>query len=120
MHGSEVRVRQAFNDVRDAPCRSSASARRNHRNNQGDSIQERASAQAATRATFACMKEHVGHLSVECTEGVVDELRGGSDTLSGWTPASVNALTATSVAFAAVYTTVLGASQVKYHYAAGR
>jgi hypothetical protein len=31
------------------------------------------------------MKEHVGHLSVECTEGVVDELRGGSDTLQAAT-----------------------------------
>ena len=81
MHGSEVRVRQAFNDVQDMPCRASASARRNHRNIQGDWRHERASAPAATRATLACMNEHVGHTSVECIEAMVDELQGGSDTL---------------------------------------
>jgi hypothetical protein len=31
------------------------------------------------------MNEHVGHHSVERTEGVADELRGGSDTLQAAT-----------------------------------
>jgi hypothetical protein len=77
VHGSEVRVRQAFNDVRDVPCRSSASARRNHRNIQGDLRHARTSAQVATCVRSACMKEHVGQ--------VASVLRGGSDTLQAAT-----------------------------------
>ncbi len=77
MQSAEVRVRQAFNDVPDRLCRSSASARRNHRNTQGDSGPERASAQEAAHARLACMKEHVGPMA--------DELQAGSDTLQAAT-----------------------------------
>ncbi len=85
MHWTEVRVQAAFNDVQNMPCRSSASARRNHRNIQGDSGLERASAQVVARARLACMNEHVGHRSVARTAGMADELEAGSDTLQAAT-----------------------------------
>ena len=85
MYRAEVRVRQASIDVQDMPCRSSASARRNHLIIQGDSGLECASAEAATRARSACMKEHIGHGSVERAEAVPDQLQAGSDTLQAAT-----------------------------------
>ena len=77
MHWAEVRVPQAINDVQNTRGRSSASARRNHRNIQGDSRLQRASAEEAARAGSACMNEHVGL--------VADELQAGSDTLQAAT-----------------------------------
>jgi hypothetical protein len=85
VYRAEVRVRQASNDVQDMPCRSSASARRNHLIIQGDSRLECASARAATRTRSACMKEHIGQRLVEPAEAVADELQGGSDTLQAAT-----------------------------------
>lgn len=77
VHLAEVRVRKAFKDVRDMPCRSSASARRNHFNTRGDLFAVCASAQSGTRPRSACMNEHVGP--------VADELQSGSDTLQAAT-----------------------------------
>ena len=77
MHWAEVRVRQAFIDVHGAPCRTSASARRNHRTTQGDLKLARASAEAAPRARLACMNEHVGRMAAM--------LGAGSDTLQAAT-----------------------------------
>ena len=85
MYRAEVRVRQASIDVRDMPCRSSASARRNHLIIQGDLRVECASAQAATRTRSSCMKEHIGQRLVERAEAVPDELQAGSDTLQAAT-----------------------------------
>jgi hypothetical protein len=77
VHGSKVRVRQAFKDVQNVPRRSSAIARRNQRNTRGDFENERASAQRAARVRSPCMKEQIGP--------VAGPLQAGSDTLQAAT-----------------------------------
>jgi len=77
VHGAEVRVGPEFVDAHGAPCRRSASARRNHRTAQGDIKSVRASAREAARVRIACMNEHAGRMT--------GKLRAGSDTLQGAT-----------------------------------